>query len=115
MASLQRRVLHFRQQRAWGPFHTPKNLAMAIGIEAAELQELFLWKKDDEIVELLSGDSYKTRIQDELADIFIFLLYLGEAVGIDLSEAMKAKLIKNEEKYPVAKSFGNSKKYSELE
>jgi NTP pyrophosphatase (non-canonical NTP hydrolase) len=115
LASLQRRVIEFRDARAWGPFHTPKNLAMALAIEAGELQELFLWKEDPEILESLRNDPFGTRLQEELADILIFLLYLAEATGIDLSEALKAKLVKNQAKYPVSKSFGSSKKYNELE
>ena len=115
LASLKRQVVAFREERAWGIFHTPKNLAMALAIEAAELQELFLWKNDREILDLLPDNSFGTRVQEELADILIFLLYLAEATGVDLSEAVKAKLIKNQAKYPVSKSFGNSKKYNELE
>jgi NTP pyrophosphatase (non-canonical NTP hydrolase) len=115
LASLQRRVIEFREERAWGPFHTPKNLAMALAIEAGELQELFLWKDDPEIDDLLPNDSFAIRLREEMADVLIFLLYLAEAAGVDLSEAVKAKLIKNQAKYPVAKSFGTSKKYNELE
>jgi NTP pyrophosphatase (non-canonical NTP hydrolase) len=115
LASLQRLVIDFREARAWGPFHTPKNLAMALAIEAGELQELFLWKEDQEILDLLPNDPFNTRVQEEMADILIFLLYLAEAAGVDLSEAVKAKLIKNQAKYPVAKSFGSSKKYDELD
>ena len=115
LAALKRRVIEFRDSRAWGPFHTPKNLAMALAIEAGELQELFLWKEEEEIQDLLKNNPFGTRVQEELADIMIFLLYLAEAAGIDLSEAVKAKLIKNQAKYPVAKSLGSNKKYNELE
>jgi dCTP diphosphatase len=114
LTDLKRRVIEFREARAWGPFHTPKNLAMALAIEAGELQELFLWKEDAEIAELLQNNPFGIRVQEELADILIYLLYLAEATGIDLSEALKAKLLKNQAKYPVAKSFGKSKKYTEL-
>jgi NTP pyrophosphatase (non-canonical NTP hydrolase) len=115
LASLKRQVIEFREARAWGPFHTPKNLAMALAIEAGELQELFLWKEDPEIIDLLPNDSFGTRLREEMADVLIFLLYLAEAAGVDLSEAVKAKLLKNQAKYPVSKSFGTSKKYNELE
>jgi dCTP diphosphatase len=115
LASLKSRVLDFREERAWKVFHTPKNLAMALAIEAGELQELFLWKEDPEILDQLAAASFGSRVQEELADILIFLLYLAEATGIDLSEAVKAKLLKNQAKYPVSKSFGNNKKYTELE
>jgi NTP pyrophosphatase (non-canonical NTP hydrolase) len=76
---------------------------------------LFLWKEEAEILNLLQDNSFGTRVREELADIMIFLLYLAEAAGVDLSEAVKAKLLKNQAKYPVAKSFGSSKKYNELE
>jgi dCTP diphosphatase len=115
LASLKRQVIEFREERAWGPFHTPKNLAMALAIEAGELQELFLWKEDQEINDLLRNNSFGTRVQEEMADILIFLLYLAEASGVDLSEAVKAKLLINKDKYPVSKSFGSNKKYNELE
>jgi NTP pyrophosphatase (non-canonical NTP hydrolase) len=115
LASLKRLVLAFRDERAWKVFHTPKNLAMALAIEAGELQELFLWKEDREINDLLADRTYENRVQEELADILIFLLYLTEATGIDLSEAVKTKLAKNQAKYPVSKSFGNHKKYTEFD
>jgi NTP pyrophosphatase (non-canonical NTP hydrolase) len=115
LASLKRQVIAFRDERAWRPFHTPKNLAMALAIETGELQELFLWKEGAEILDLLQSDPFNTRVREELADIMIFLLYLAEAAGVDLSEAVKAKLVKNQAKYPVSKSFGSNKKYDELE
>jgi NTP pyrophosphatase (non-canonical NTP hydrolase) len=115
LESLKRLVIDFREERAWGPFHTPKNLAMALAIEAGELQELFLWKEEEEIQDLLKNNPFGTRVREEMADIMIFLLYLAEAAGVDLSEAVKAKIIKNQAKYPVSKSFGSNKKYDELE
>jgi len=114
LATLRQLVIAFREQRAWQPFHTPKNLAMAIAIEAGELQELFLWKDDPEIQHDLDKDSFQQRLQAEMADILIFLLYLAQAAGVDLSEAVRTKLIENDKKYPVAKSFGCHKKYNEL-
>jgi NTP pyrophosphatase (non-canonical NTP hydrolase) len=114
IANLRHKVLQFRQARNWEQFHDPKNLAMALAIEAAELQEIFLWKSEAEIERLLGEKTGQEKIQEELADIFIFLLYLTEAANLDLSEAVKAKLLKNETKYPVCKSFGCNKKYTEL-
>jgi dCTP diphosphatase len=115
LATLKHLAIAFRDERAWKVFHTPKNLAMGLAIEAGELQELFLWKDDREINDLLADSSYGNRLQEELADILIFLLYMAEATGIDLSEAVKAKLAKNQTKYPVSKSFGNHKKYTEFD
>jgi len=114
LANLKELVLDFRDQRAWQPFHSPKNLAMAIAIEAGELQELFLWKDDAEIQGDLDQGPFQQRLQGEMADILIFLLYLAHAAGVDLSEAVRAKIIENNKKYPVAKSFGCHKKYNEL-
>lgn len=115
LAELQRRVIAFREERSWGRFHTPKNLAMALAIEAGELQELFLWKEDGEIAASLAEASFRTRLGEEMADVVIFLLYLAEAAGIDLAQAVRDKLVKNQAKYPVAKCFGSAKKYNELE
>ncbi len=77
LASLKRRVLDFRDERAWKVFHTPKNLAMALAIEAGELQELFLWKEDPEILDLLTADSFGSRVQEELADILDLFIVPG--------------------------------------
>lgn len=114
LTALKRLVIAFRDERAWQPFHTPKNLAMAIAIEAGELQELFLWKEEAEIQAALREPKFCQRLQEEMADVLIFLLYMAEAAGLDLSEAVKAKIASNEEKYPVAKSYGCKKKYHEL-
>lgn len=114
LAALQRLVVAFRDERAWQPFHTPKNLAMAVAIEAGELQELFLWKNDAEIQADLTEPQFHRRLQEEMADVLIFLLSLAEAAGVKLSEAVRAKIAKNQEKYPVAQSFGRHTKYSDL-
>lgn len=115
LAKLRQLVVKFREDRAWGPFHTPKNLAIALAVETGELQELFLWKDEAEIAEFLESEGFRQRIQEEAADILIYLLYLAEAVGFDLSEALRAKLKKNQARYPIDKSFGIHKKYTELE
>ena len=101
---LKKMVISFRDERNWEQFHDPKNLAAGLSIESAELQEIFLWKSKD-------GNK---KLSDELADIFVFLLYLSEACGIDLSEAVINKLKLNAKKYPVEKSFNSNKKYNEL-
>jgi dCTP diphosphatase len=110
---LQKKVIDFRDKRNWRQFHTPKNLASALSIEAAELQELFLWKTDAEIKTFLS-EKGQSKVQEELADICIFLLYLAEACGVDLSEAVRKKVDINELKYPVHKAKNSAKKYNEL-
>jgi len=105
-------LLQFRQNRNWGQFHKPKDLAISLSVEAAELLEIFQWKTNEEIAALIASGS-KQQIQDEVADVAIILSYLCHDLDIDLNVAVRTKLEKNEAKYPVEKSYGNSKKYSE--
>ena len=107
------RLFKFRKSREWEQFHDPKNLAEAISIEAGELLENFLWKTTDESKSISKGEISK--IEEEVADIFIFLVYLSEEVGIDLIKTAKRKIELNELKYPEEKARGSSKKYSELD
>jgi NTP pyrophosphatase (non-canonical NTP hydrolase) len=100
----------FRDERDWGQFHDSKNLALALSIEAAELNELFLWKKDDE-AEQVDQD----RLREELADVFAYAIMLAGRHGLDISEIVKDKIAKNAKKYPVEKSKGTSAKYGDLE
>ncbi|UJR83406.1 nucleotide pyrophosphohydrolase [Sandaracinus amylolyticus] len=111
---LAREALRFRDEREWGRFHTPKNLAMGLGIEAGELAELFLWKDDAEIAEALRDPAYREKVAHELADVQVYLLFLAHATGIALDDAVRAKMQLNAQKYPVEKARGNAKKYDEL-
>lgn len=111
---LKNAVIEFRDRRNWKQFHDIKNLSMGLSVEAAELQELFLWKTPEEIAAMLSASATRKKIEEELADVFVFLLYLSEAAGMDLSTAVRAKLLVNDKKYPVDKSYNSSKKYTEL-
>jgi NTP pyrophosphatase (non-canonical NTP hydrolase) len=99
-------LLKFRNERDWEQFHNPKDLALAINIESAELLELFLWKK--------SEDANTEKIKEELADIFSFAFLLAEKYGFDVKEIVLDKIKTNVEKYPVDKAKGTSKKYDEL-
>lgn len=112
--ALQREAVHFRDERDWAQFHLPKDLALGLGIEAGELGELFLWKTADEIRTELADDAFRTRLSEEMADVQMFLLYLAEATGIALPEAVRAKLKVNAEKYPVEKARGSARKYTDL-
>ncbi|QNK60983.1 nucleotide pyrophosphohydrolase [Pedobacter sp. PAMC26386] len=103
---LQSELIKFRNDRDWEQFHNPKDLALALSIEAAELNEVFLWKKSEE------ADIEK--IKEELADIFAYALLLAEKYDLDINEIVSNKIKKNAEKYPVDKSRGTSKKYNEL-
>lgn len=106
IADLQRRMQAFRDARNWAQFHKPKDLAMCLSIEAAELLELFLWKPP--------GEAPVERIREELADVLGAMLLLAKEYNIDLYQAMIDKIAKNEAKYPVDKSSGSNKKYSEF-
>ncbi len=99
-------LLRFRNERDWEQFHNPKDLALAISIEAAELLELFLWKKGDQ--------ADVNKVKEELADIFSFAFLLAEKYGFDVREIVLDKIKTNGEKYPIDKSKGTSKKYNEL-
>ena len=99
----------FRDQRDWLQFHDNKNLAVAISIEAAELNELFLWKEKNE-----SEKVDKSKIAEELADIFAYAFLLASKNKLDVKEIVLEKIKRNAEKYPVDKAKGNSKKYTEL-
>lgn len=102
-------LVKFRNDRDWAQFHNTKNLAVALSIEAAELNELFLWKdiKDSEAVE-------KEKIKEELADVFAYAFLLAEKHKLDVKEIVLSKIKLNEIKYPIDKAKGSSKKYNEL-
>lgn len=99
-------LLKFRDERNWKQFHNPKDLAIAIQLEASELLEEFLWKTSEE------GNVDK--IKDELADVISYILLFAKHYEIDLEEIILEKIEKNKLKYPVEKSKGNAKKYNEL-
>ena len=100
------RIKKFTEERDWAQFHNAKDLALAISIEASELNECFLWKSADE------GNVDK--IKDELADILIYAILFADKYNFDLNEIISQKLDKNERKYPVDKAKGNAKKYTDL-
>lgn len=99
-------LLKFRNERDWEQFHNPKDLALAINVEAGELLELFLWKNADE--------ANKEKVKEELADIFAFAFLLAEKYQFDIKEIVLEKIQRNAEKYPVEKAKGTAKKYNEL-
>lgn len=102
----------FSQERDWDQFHSPKNLSMALSVEASELVEIFQWLKEEDSYHLSA--SKKQHTKEELADIAIYLLRICMKLDIDLEEAILDKMKKNEEKYPVEKAKGSAKKYNEL-
>ena len=104
MMALKKQVSRFRDERNWLKDDTPKNLAIAISLEAAELLEHFQWKTDQQIRELVKDSVKKNQVSDELADVLILCLGFSDVMAIDISEAIEAKLRKAAEKYPVTKT-----------
>lgn len=102
-------LVTFRDARDWKQFHDTKNLAVALSIEAAELNELFLWKDTAE-----SEAVDKEKIKEELADVFAYALLLAEKHNLDVKQIVLDKIACNAEKYPVEKSRGSAQKYTEL-
>ncbi len=110
---LKTKAAAFAQEREWEQFHTPKNLAMALAGEAGELLEIFQWLDPD--ASFLTGDQKaKSRAKEEIADILIYLVRLSDRLDIDPLAAAEEKLKANAEKYPVALSKGNARKYTDL-
>lgn len=106
------RIRRFRDERDWMQFHNPKDLAVSICVEAAELLELFQWQSAEQSARTLAEK--REAVSDEMADVAIYLIELADIAGIDLAGAIDAKLAKNAVKYPVEKSRGRSTKYTEL-
>jgi NTP pyrophosphatase (non-canonical NTP hydrolase) len=104
------RILEFRDARNWKPFHTPRELAISIALESAELLEHFQWNPtDDQILRR------KEQIAEELADVLIYATYMAESLQLDIDTILCDKIDKNARKYPVDTAYGNSRKYNEQE
>ncbi len=100
------KLRRFNEERDWAQFHNAKDLALALSIEASELNELFLWKKAE--------DADPQKVKEELADVFAFALQLADKYGLDVNRIVSDKIARNAEKYPVDKAKGSAKKYDEL-
>ena len=107
-------LLAFREARDWKQFHTPRQVAAALAIEAGELQQAMLWKTDAEVDAGLAEGTLKAEISDEIADVLSFALLLAHDLGLDPAELIARKLSKNEQRYPVEKSRGRATKYDRL-
>ena len=110
---LTNKILKFRDEREWAKYHTPKNLALSIVIELGELLEHFQWKSNEEIFEDIKNDKTKKEIEEELADVLIYIFLLGHELGIDLTSAIEKKVKLNEKKYPVHLVKGRYRKLKE--
>lgn len=107
-------VRRFRDERDWAQFHTPKDCAVSIAIEAAELLEHFQWKTDAQVRRHLADPAHRADVGREMADVLLLLCSAADAAGIDLCAAAHAKLAENAAKYPVAKARGRADKYDRL-
>lgn len=102
----------FAVERDWDQFHSPRNLAAALAVEAAELLEPFQWLTDEQSREL--STEARAAVEQEMADVLLYLVRLADKLGVDLEQAARAKIALNAEKYPVEKARGSSRKYDEL-
>lgn len=109
MDKLMKEILAFRDARNWKQFHNPKDLAISISLEAAELLELFQWSAEDTIV-----DEKKSQMKDELADVIVYCMMMADALDVSVEEIVQEKMKKNGAKYEVSKAYGSKKKYNEL-
>ncbi len=114
LAELTRRLIAFRDARDWRQFHTVKNLIVSLALEASELLEITQWKTDAQVELAVAEPAIKARLEEECADVFLYLLLLAERLDMDLPAVAAAKIARNDAKYPVEKSRGNARKYNEL-
>ena len=112
LENLREQLRAFAAARDWDQFHSPKNLAMALSVEAGELLETFQWLTEEQSRRL--APEALAAASDEVADVFLYLIRLGDMLGIDPIAAANRKLLANASKYPADKARGNSKKYTEL-
>lgn len=103
---LTKEIVDFIQERDWEQFHNPKDTALALSIEASELNEVFLWKKAE--------DANIEKIKEELADVIIYSLDIARQYNLDVAEIVRNKISKNAKKYPVEKAKGNATKYTDF-
>ncbi len=114
LRDLMQKILAFRDERNWKQFHSLRNLATALAIEAGELQEAMLWKTDREVEQFLGSPEGRKSLSAEIADVLIFGLLFCDAAGIDPGGAIQEKLIQNGQKYPADLARNNAAKYTEL-
>ena len=106
LEELRKAILQFTQERDWDQFHNGKDLALALSIEAAELNEAFLWKDASKV--------NIDKVKEELADVFNYAILIADKYDLDIKQIVLDKLQRNAEKYPVEKAYGSAKKYNEL-
>jgi len=114
LAELKARVLAFARERDWEQFHAPKNLSMALAVEAGELMEHFLWSTAEDSRAIVTDPAKRAKIEAELADVVIHAIEFANMTGTDLAAAIEQKMAANAAKYPVEKARGRADKYTEL-
>ena len=114
LEGLTRRLTAFRDARDWQQFHSLKNLMLSLSLEASELLEITQWQSDEAFEKAAGEPGARAALEEECADVLLYLLLIAERAGIDLVEAANRKIDANEEKYPVEKARGNARKYTEL-
>jgi len=112
LEQLEKQFEDFVRDRDWEQFHSPKNVAMALSVEASEIVEIFQWMNGEDSYNL--DDDKIKRLKEEIGDVFLYLQLLAAKYDIDMIEVAEKKLTKNKEKYPVNKAKGSSKKYTEF-
>lgn len=110
---IQEKLRKFTKERNWDQFHTPKNISMALSVEVAELVEIFQWSNSGGLDEI-KDENIRKNIEEEIADIFIYLLIFSDKLNLDLTEVILKKIKKNKEKYTVKESYGSAKKYTDF-
>ena len=114
LKDITRRLIDFRDKRDWKSFHSLKNLIISVSLEAAELLELTQWKSEKEIENLVLDPKFRTKLQEECADVFLYLLLVANRANFDLAEAADRKIEVNSDKYPVNLAKGTALKYTEF-
>ncbi len=114
LGKLKELVNNFAKERDWDQFHSVKNLSMALSVESSELLEIFQWMSEVDSNNLPSDPVKMQQVEEEVADIFVYLLRIASKTNINLEEAVIRKMEKNAKKYPVELARGNSKKYNEF-
>ena len=112
--SLQRKLRDFAVERDWEQFHSPKNLVMALAGEVGELTEIFQWLTPEESADVMVQAASATRVRDEIADVFAYLLRLADVLDVDLEAALADKIVKNASKYPAETARSLATKYNDL-
>ncbi len=111
-ADIQKKLRAFAKARKWEPFHSPKNLAAALSVEASELLEIFQWLTEEQSHRITADKKEMAHVKEEMADVLLYLLRLADVLGVDLEKAAQEKMKKNAQKYPVTAAKGNAVKYT---